>query len=385
MFIIQDCSPEIEYLNILTETHGSLFNVTATAQSATVLTRDHNILVPSSPRAIRYDISVAVVAALDFILNCILLQVLCLCGVVGNALNIVILSRHGCRKPTNILLTSLSVSDLLFSVTQSLSRTWSIVARFDLNTALTLNSMYVVYVRSWNEAALTISIYQVTMIALVRLLAVCCPLHVHRIFTPLRVKFLTCAIYIILVVLHSPIQVMYEIRWVPLIGNATVAAYQPSHFYVSHTDGVNFYIAAILSNARSSVPLTTVSVCSIIIILRLSISNKLLDKQSDSIKKKARSIKSVKMLLTICFSLMFLVLVPTTTFEAYISFGPDKAQLSCRLKIVVLYLSNILFQFSCSVNFVVYVTMNSKFAKTYKQLFCSNQKPSPQKRKSFEK
>ncbi|KAH9492917.1 hypothetical protein Btru_032609 [Bulinus truncatus] len=360
MFNIYDCSSDtdVPYTSAATE-NNTTFNTSLTAQASAV------------SKVIRYDVSVDLVTAMDFYLNCVLLHALCACGIVGNVINIVILSRRGYRKTTNVLLTSLSVSDLVFSVTQSVSRWWSIAARLDAGAARTLHAVYVVYVRTWNEVSLMASIYQVTIIALVRLLAVCYPLQVHRIVTPLRAKYLTCFVYIVLAVLASPTQLMYELRWVGGPGNTIMATYQPSSFYISHGEGINFYLAAILSNTRSSVPLAVVSVCSALIIVRLSTSpHKLLRRQLDSAPKRAKTVRSVKMLMTMCFSLMLLVLLPTTTFEGYISFDADQSWLSCRFKVVVMYVSNFLFQLSCSLNFVVYFTMNSKFAQTYRHFFC---------------
>ncbi|CAL1528500.1 unnamed protein product, partial [Lymnaea stagnalis] len=302
---------------------------------------------------------------------------LCLCGIVGNLLNIVILTHHGFAKTTNILLTSLSVSDLVFSFTQSMGRLWSVVDRFDRNLASTINSVYVVYIRAWNQAALMVTIYQVMVIALERLLAVCVPLQVSRIVTPLRMKSLIASVYLVLTALVVPCHLMYSIEWVSHRNNVTVAIFHPTQFYIDNSVAINFYVAAVLSNVRSSVPLTTVSVCSLVILIRLSTSSKHLDRMSSSsrhVSRRIREVKSVRMLLAVCFVPLVFVLLPTTTFEAFISFSPETDQLSCRFKIVVMYVSNLLYQVSSSSNFVIYVTMNAKFAKTYRELFRWNRK-----------
>uniref|UniRef100_A0A2C9LHG5 G-protein coupled receptors family 1 profile domain-containing protein n=1 Tax=Biomphalaria glabrata TaxID=6526 RepID=A0A2C9LHG5_BIOGL len=62
------------------------------------------------------DVSDTVYIAVDILINCFLSQFLACLGLVGNVLNICVLSQQGMKDTTNLLLLYLAVSDLIFSL-----------------------------------------------------------------------------------------------------------------------------------------------------------------------------------------------------------------------------------------------------------------------------
>ncbi|KAK0067450.1 allatostatin-A receptor [Biomphalaria pfeifferi] len=62
-----------------------------------------------------FDVSEEALKTVDICINCILVHLLGMFGFTGNGLNIVVMTHHGMRTTTNLILFYLAVCDLCFS------------------------------------------------------------------------------------------------------------------------------------------------------------------------------------------------------------------------------------------------------------------------------
>ncbi|KAK6997738.1 trace amine-associated receptor 3 [Biomphalaria glabrata] len=312
----------------------------------------------------------------DVYLRCLLLPVLGLCGLVGNALNMVILSHHGFAETTNIILVSLSASDFFFSLSQIFRRARCAIQLFDVAAGVTAETLMQVYVIPFNTLMLVVSICHVVFISIERLFAVCFPFHVSRIYRKRRVKMAVLFLYAYPTVMGFPNLFRLTFEWVhePKY-NATVAKAKFTQFLTDHFDTIIMYGTVVFNNMFTTLSLAFIFACSVAVIVRL-FTNRI--RHSDltlALTSKPKELRVMKTLLTVCF-VCLVVCVPSTVLDMYILYCNSILDTSAMYHIGQ-SVNDILYQVNASVNFFIYVSMSSKFAKTYKVLFCKRKEAKP--------
>ncbi|XP_059169348.1 FMRFamide receptor-like [Physella acuta] len=299
----------------------------------------------------------------DVFFNCFLIHFLSLLGIVGNLLNIVVLSRHNQKETTTIILISLSISDLCSSLFQPFRRLKCLVSHFDVPGSVTIGSFTFIFIYPITDYFETVSICHVTAIAIERFIAVCFPLHVSQIFTPHRVKLMILILYAYTFAMLFPL--LLRLSYVEIFNetyNCTIGIVVESKLYVDNYDSFSFFFDVCVNNAFTTIPIVTIVICSCIISFKLSKrSSRFLKEKSKRLKER----KVAKMLLTVC---IVTVSANLPTAGMYLYSYVYVLRLDSIYIIWEAVIGN-LYQFNASVNFLIYVTMSSKFAKTYKRLF----------------
>ncbi|KAH9490768.1 hypothetical protein Btru_046949 [Bulinus truncatus] len=307
---------------------------------------------------------------LDILLNCFLIQVLCVFGIVGNVINVIVLSRQG-LKDSNVVLFSLSVIDLLGSVFRQGRRLKCIVATLDTPASVTVDTIGSVFFILPDNWCLASSIFHITAIAVERCLAVCAPFSVAAVFTPRRVKIMLVSLYAYTVVILSPLFYRLTYAWeTDPLTNATVARVVYTRFYSDHVEVVNLFSTIFYNNICTTAPLLTILICSAIIVVKLLQArpqrlSKLSSQRSDSLRLKDR--KVAKMLLTVCVATVISCL-PTSLLAMYLVYS-QATLFTGNLFYVIRSLQDVLYQVTASVNFIIYVSLSSKFNRIYKTMF----------------
>ncbi|KAK0047209.1 thyrotropin-releasing hormone receptor [Biomphalaria pfeifferi] len=315
-----------------------------------------------------------VITILDMVFNCGLLHCLSVSGVLANIINILILSKYGLRETTSLLLFSLSVSDLFCSLLQPIRRLHCIVAQFDSQLANNMRSFTVVYFFPMPDIFVSISILHTTVIAVERLVAVCSPLRVSRIFTPRRVKGLLLFIYLYVIVLMAPTLFLFDFFWtLDPSTNRTTGVFTLTQFYKSSYDSMNQYMNMGLTNLLVTFTLAVTIICSIVIGYKITVGRKsTLVQLSSSVSKEVKDMKVIKMLLTVCV-VNACVSLPTVTINLFLLYSNTLIQSSGKLYYLLRSFIIVLYQLNASINFIIYISMSSKFASTLNKLcLCKN-------------
>ncbi|KAI8788152.1 neuropeptide FF receptor 2 [Biomphalaria glabrata] len=278
------------------------------------------------------------IAQFDFFFNCFFLHFLSLISVVTNILNIFVLWRHNFSETTTLWLWSMSVTDLITSVVHPLP------------------------------------------IAVERLVAVLLPLKVSQIFTPSRVKWTTALLYAYTVIMLGPTWffLSYIIIFDPIY-NVTRGGYMLSQFYASDYENLTKYATGSLTHLFTSVTFITIVTCSVILSIKLTISrSKTLAKMTSwkSGSRQVRDMKVVKMLLTVCL-VNAGISIPTVTIQFFLLYSNLSILSAGKAFYLLRSIISILYQVNADVNFVIYITMSTKFAKTLRtMLHCFRQRSS---------
>ncbi|XP_059145274.1 growth hormone secretagogue receptor type 1-like [Physella acuta] len=310
---------------------------------------------------------------LDVFLNCFLIHLLSFLGIVGNALNILVLSSRGFKETSDIFLVSLSVSDLMFSVIQPIHGLRCIVSKFDVSLSKTVDTFVTVYVPI-TDIWVGLSIGTITAIAVERFFAVLFPFHVSRIFTPFRVKCVVVFLYVYTLGMTSPLSFRFDYEWVfdPL-ENRTTVRYINSNFYNDNYNAVNIYGGFFLNNSFTTATLLTILICSVVITIKLTVghSKQLAMSSSGQGRKKVKDRRAGKMLLTVCL-VALIVFLPTAIVDMYKAYAEINlfSQDNLKLNDLLQSINYVLYQFNASINIVIYVTMSRKFAAAYRNFCC---------------
>ncbi|XP_059150565.1 probable G-protein coupled receptor B0563.6 [Physella acuta] len=283
------------------------------------------------------EISTETFDALANFLNCFLIHVMCLFGIVGNILTIIILLYNGFKVATNVALFVLAVSDLFFSVTQSLIKIPSLIYLFNFELAYNVLSYLLANIYMWNQCAVTISIDIVAVITLERFIAVWLPFKVSRLISPNRMICIIAAVLTITIPQYILESLTMCVTQINIGNNITITYYTNTLFYRNNITFFEMFRKFFKLTVNAGIPTVFIIVCSVMIIFKLTLSSRNLKKMSVSAsEKRTKDLRSIKTTLSLCFCLVFFVLIPSNGYDLYISYT-DNLSIGKRLLSLILF------------------------------------------------
>ncbi|CAG5124031.1 unnamed protein product [Candidula unifasciata] len=309
-----------------------------------------------------------IVDLLHVFINCFMVNIMCAFGIVGNCINIAVLCQHGFRETTNIILFSLSVSDLMYCLVVPITKLRFVIMFFSEAVAITAQTFGTVYLFMPKFVYLASSFTYVSIIAVERFVAVFFPFHVTKIFSRHNMRTLVLSVPIVTAIALIPTFFALTYEWVldPRF-NITVATMKYTEFYLTYHSIIDSYAWVGLSNGFCATSLIVVVTCCIAIGIKLI---RAVVKRKEMTQRAATKDKAVKMLVTVCV-VYIAIATPIVTLYSY--FQPAFIFTSSLYELVDsigVFLSCI----NASANFVIYVTMSEKFANTYRRLLsCSGE------------
>ncbi|XP_055895000.1 FMRFamide receptor-like [Biomphalaria glabrata] len=317
-----------------------------------------------------FDVSDEVYYLLLFVTNAIIANILSLIGILGSILNVIILSHHKMQDTTNVILLAISVCDLIYSITQisfnfyQFARSFINVYIFQWATVINL----LIFDRI-NYIALIVSIHLVTLVSIERMVAVCFPFHVSRVFTLYRMKCIIISIVCCNIVLRIPFYFKFEMYF-DEYKNVTMPFLRFGDLFFQNITFFNTYSRISALFLYSILPFFVIFICTFATIFHISITSKTNKALSsmEAIAKRKKEMKSVKIVLIICVFLMFFILIPLFVQQVLFVFA---LVISQKLSLITFWIVNILVQLNSSFNFVIYVTGSPKFKRTLMKIFYS--------------
>ncbi|KAK0056762.1 somatostatin receptor type 5 [Biomphalaria pfeifferi] len=312
-------------------------------------------------------VSSEVLQLMELAFGCVLIHVFALLGLAGATINIIVLSSQNITTDSsNILLISLSVADFVFCLTIPICRSKCIVSHvIDHPTAVIFDVFLTQNFTFFNRVFYYISITLVGAISAERFLVVFFPLRVISMLTPSRIKLLALSVYALNFALASSGFFCFGHGWIfSEYYNRSLAVLTITDFYRDNFDGVNVVITIVynISVLGTSILLTLTLTPAIAVKLWLMT----LKRQKMIQRKCSFDLQVAKILMVIC-SVSLLVYGPFVCYITTAYFTPGYSIISNSFK-----LYGIITDFSgticASVNFLIYVTLSSKFRKHYTQL-----------------
>nr|KAI8741373.1 neuromedin-U receptor 2-like [Biomphalaria glabrata] len=300
-----------------------------------------------------------------WVINLILTPILCILGVVGNILNIIVLRQCGFKDTNVLLLESLSLADLFLSLVHSILHAHFIVECFDLVLAALVGTFSFVYLFGAYQITLCVVQCHLVSIAAERVIAVYFPFHVARIFSRSRVLIIIACMYLFCFVLNFPGYFIFEPGLMHLAAlNQTIYTIAPTKFFLDNYDTLGNFTNLGVGIFNAGVLPITIIIGSALVGIKLLIRKR---QSFPKVKKSdANDLKGLRLLMAVCVvSVLFTIsgLVMIHYYNVYrIMYGPFHE--------LLLDITNLICQFFSSTNFVIYVTMSNKFYRTYRMLIC---------------
>nr|KAI8731527.1 dermatopontin-like neuropeptides capa receptor-like P Cell adhesion/Resistant factor [Biomphalaria glabrata] len=306
-----------------------------------------------------------------FLINHVVISTfICLFGIVGNCFNITVFLRQGLRKSQNLSLMAISVSDLIEVVLQ----VWHnfCLNPFVENLEAPVSFIQVQYLTAGmpNGAAIRITEWVTTFMALERCLSIAMPLKIKQLITFKRTACIIILIYILNVSTLTPFYLSAYFSWNfnPKLNITQLGiAFRGNKLEMQ---GLVFLFHASLS----VIPFLLVVIFTAILVVKLKQTSKW-RKQVTHINDQneaasARERKTV--VLTIAVAIVLIVCyTPVVVYSITTAITPDFAITGRQANVyhAAFSFAFVLHSFNSSINVVVYYKMSSRYRQTFQELF----------------
>ncbi|KAI8794371.1 FMRFamide receptor [Biomphalaria glabrata] len=296
-------------------------------------------------------------------------------GITGNVFSMLVLSRHGLRKSSNILLFSLAISDLTFLIGfNSVPKLLYEVSgnaegfRYSEGVSYTLYILHHVF-HNMDYACGGISLTLPMLITFERLVAVFLPLKFHQIVTPVRTW---CAVSTIstfwwVFFIHTSMYADFSYGFSDRLNQSVGLIVRSSYHY--HNTNTVAILEETMSYLMMKIPPGVTLVGCIAIGVKVKMASAKRRKMSSSTSGES-SRRTTKMLLAVCavYTVTCGILSLPTFIPQYMAYTMTSDAPS-NLGKVMYQVINIIVCINSSYNFIIYVAMNKNFRDTYKSLF----------------
>ena len=302
-------------------------------------------------------------------MNRFILPILCVFGIIGIILTVIVLSKKNMCTSTNCYLMALAIADLLFLI---ILATTLVENQFAPDSkAIYMYQIYITYVVIFLDIFLMASVWMTVMLAVERYIAICHPFVATRMCTITKARIIIPIIFFL----------MLLFRMSHFWEHKVVSFYDPSInttlYYVQATDlsvnKVYLTISHVVVNAilTSALPFLLLTILNILLIREVRKSteyfkrNMMVSQNSTSVVQR-EELQITIMLISVII-VFFICQAPYVTYTAVASianFGATNQTLLFRSVAIILL------TIKSSVNFILYCWFSEKFWATLKRSFC---------------
>ena len=347
-----------------------------TSMEANTATMEHTVGEPKNSTFLYNNISLKPTAApesnfekvLEFYLNNILVTLLCIIGVIGNSLNLLVLTRRRLHaglerleQGAHLGLTALAVSDLLFCLT-ALPRAFLEPGKLHSSKSFAL--YYSMIGPCLLDIWIKTSTWLTVLLAISRYAAICHPMRgkylVHITFIRLAIGFT----FLFWILLHLPMFWSYTIDKIQLGDEKWIYFRDYGPYLKNPPLKTTFtYIFAVLG---FFVPVIILILCNINLIWAVRESERLRRKHVRGQYRAINVTNRVTLTLIIIFLMLVLLILPSELVRFCQTISPPSHE-SYSTTYIALVVTNVLQAINFSFNFFLYCTLNSHFRNTLRQ------------------
>ena len=314
------------------------------------------------------------IVALNSILNGILIPAIAMFGIVGNLLNLVILSARCSKREVDILergaltvLIALALSDMLFCVV-----TLPYAKYQEQNKALFYKKDFEFYFRRYGlyfqNVFIKISTWLTCIVGVARYVGICYPLRARIFIGVWGIRIAIVISYVLWFLLLIPLFYTYSIHEVPQ-SNDSFKYLMDVGLFADNT-GFRYSFSCIWSIVGYFIPISILAFCNTCLIRALKQSMKL-RKQNASVhttSHRQRDISSRITLTLVALIVTYMALVsPSEVLYFYSEVMESKSYQSFQVAVTF---ANVLQTINVSFHFVLYCCVNATFRRTICSFIC---------------
>ena len=316
-----------------------------------------------------------------FIVLKIIMPIVIAFGIVGNVMNVCVLTQRWMRSSTNRYLTSLAVCDVLylcFVLTLILDR---------LNSSLTTNRAFLIYkyhvgypfANLWSNTGVWVTL----TFTIERYINVCYPIHGKRWCTPTRAKFVICFVFFAAAMFTFPCFFQYKIIEKRDQGNETVHTRDDTDFGAHPINTVGY--TWLSQTLFTFLPIVLLSVFNCMLIRTVTKASKRRSEMScvqaslvsnhegsSRLSRQQREQQKITIMLIAVVVVFLACQLPQAIANIYAQSQAEMSQ-PTRLRLLIINnICNLLVAINASINFVLYSSLSRKFRRTFVYIFCRN-------------
>ncbi|XP_064594999.1 FMRFamide receptor-like [Liolophura sinensis] len=288
--------------------------------------------------------------------------IVCLVGLSGNILTLVVLCQRNMATTTNTFLTALAVADTIKLLNDVLYFGVTLLEKLDPEKGKeTLAHLYPFAHYVFNMSV-CVSAWLTVSVAVERYIYVCHPVRAREICTIDRARKTSLCVFTFMVLVSLPSALRYEtVVELDPDTNQTTYNVQPSYIGVSHSYKVYFWLQNFL---RSVIPLLILICLNTCIILSL---------RQTRVQGRAVSGRNRITWMLIAIVFVFLICItPDAIMSMFFGFGYYE---DTNLVKGVREITDLLIQVNSAVNFIIYCSMSRAFRDTFMVMFCCRPLP----------
>ncbi|XP_076458147.1 FMRFamide receptor-like [Babylonia areolata] len=206
-------------------------------------------------------------------LDCGVLPVLSLLGIVGNSLCALVFVRQRYRTVAKPLLLAFLVSDILFLLATLLVSLPCLVSKVgDEEEGRTLHLYMLPQVDVFRDVSSRVTVMLTLAIGVERCVAVTRPLKLRGVCSIPRTRSAVLLVFLLVLALKAPAFFRYDVTRRPSSAdneNVTAVQLHRTRFYVENTNALEFYLDYFLLVILQGLPLLSVAVCFVIVLVSL--------------------------------------------------------------------------------------------------------------------
>ncbi|XP_067651068.1 putative G-protein coupled receptor F59B2.13 [Haliotis asinina] len=294
----------------------------------------------------------------------------CLFGMVGNVLNLTILTRRKLQKSfrtlemaANYCLVALAVSDLMFCVFAFPTTFLSGDDMYD-NTAFLLK--YRMYGTAIINVFIMVSTWLTVAMSLERFLAICYPLRQDLYLTTRRIKIIIVISYIFSFIFNVPILWRYEPRLL-CSTNSSHPIYMPKTVPLLGSVKIDTAYRILWAFIGNFIPLILLFYFNVCLCRKIYRSYKMRQKFKQDRHGSENSSHTLTITLVVIVVMFFILVAPSEIVIVIAKITNNESNYSyMTIEAVMNFLQSLNF----SVNFILYCIISPYFRKTLKYIFC---------------
>lgn len=306
----------------------------------------------------------------QFITGLIIYPIVCILGIIGNTLTLIVLSHKDMATSTNVYLSALAVSDTIKLINDFFYFIMVVLQDQNLDKDMKIISNFYPYAHYIFNMSVCVTAWLTVSVAFERYISVCHISRAKEMCTISKAKIVSTVVFLIMIILTIPSALRYEaIHNMDNMTNVTCYKVLPSslgnnsHFMDPYT--------WIQNSLRSIIPLV------VLIFLNARIINEL---RKQRVKGKKLSSRNRITLMLIAIIIFFTVcIMPDAFMSLFFGFGyVDESNLVKGIREI----TDSLLAVNSAFNFVLYCSMSKIFRTTFSKIFltrCLKTKPSKER------
>ncbi|KAL8590127.1 hypothetical protein ACOMHN_010322 [Nucella lapillus] len=201
-------------------------------------------------------------------LDCGVIPALCVLGVVGNSLCVVVFVKQRYRTVAKPLLLAFCASHLLFLLASLLVSVPCIVRKIDREEGRVLRVYMTPQVDVLRDVMSRITVILTLAIGVERCVALTRPLKLRGMCSIPRTRTAVLVTYLCVLALKAPAFFRYDVKH-HVIDNVTTVKLHRTRFYVENSAALEFYLDYFLLVLLQGLPLVSITACFVIVLVSL--------------------------------------------------------------------------------------------------------------------